>query len=249
MRSPSTRRPADYLAIVRRNLVVLVASVIAAAAVGAGAYALIPKTYEAHSSALIIAPGPASVGAERASDLAGQLRSASYVQLAVSDQVLARVARADAAGVLGDAVTPEDLRARLTVTSPLDNAVLDVVATGPTGESTAHLAGAVVDVLRVLVTELEWSDGPVAGPLHEIDVIDVASVPDSPVLPEFWGTITTAVLLGLLVGLVLVIGVEVARDRVVDPREARVPRTSRPSSRRHDAHRGAPLEGAIGGGA
>ncbi|AZZ83929.1 protein tyrosine kinase [Gordonia alkanivorans] len=242
MRSPSTRRPADYLAMVRRNLVVLVASAIAAAAVGVGAYTLMPKTFEAHSSALIIAPGPASVGAERASDLAGQLRSASYVQLAVSDQVLSRVARAGAAGVLGDTVTPDELRDLLTVTSPLDSAVLDVVATGPTGEAAAHLANAVVDVLRVLVTELEWSDGPVAGPLHEIDVIDVASVPNSSVLPRFWGTVTTAAVLGALLGLMLVIGVEVARDRVVDPREARVPRAS------DAAPGGVSFVGASGGG-
>ncbi|MEO9326894.1 YveK family protein [Gordonia aurantiaca] len=229
MMSPSTRGPLDYVAILRRNLAVIVVSVLAAVGVGWVAYVMTPKTYEAHASALILAGGPASVNAERASDLAGQLRSASYVQLAASDQVLARVALADKQGVLGDGVGVEELRERLTVTSPIDSAVLDVVATGDTGQAAAHLANAVVNQLKTLAVEIEWSDHPIPRPRHEIDVIDPARSPDSPVAPDFWDTMTKAAALGALLALVLVIGIEVARDRIVEPREALVRRAVIPA--------------------
>ncbi|QHD84817.1 protein tyrosine kinase [Gordonia sp. JH63] len=240
MRSPSSRRPSDYLGMVRRNIVVVVASSLAAVLVGLGVFALTPETYEARSSALVLAPGPSSVAAEQASDLAGQLRTASYMQLATSDQVLARLVVDDDAGVLGDGVTLDELRGRLIVTSPPDTAVLEIVATGPTSQAAMYLADGVVEVLRDLVVELEWSSVPIARPLHAIDVIDSARAPDSPILPDLGSTLGTAAALGLVVALLLVVAVELGRDRVVGPREARVPRA--PDHRSDDD-----LVGAQGG--
>ncbi|OPX07649.1 polysaccharide biosynthesis protein [Gordonia sp. i37] len=217
MRSPSDRTPADYAALWVRGLPVIAAATLGAVVAGLVAFVFLPHSYESQARLLVTATGPATVSAAQASDLAGRLRISSYSDLAVSDQVLGRTRLADATGALGGADIAT-LRSRITVLPYGDGAVLTVVAKGPTADAAQTLARGVGTNLAGLVTELEWSrtDGM---PQYDAEVIDAGSSARS-MSPGISTTLLTALVLGVVLSSVCVLGVGISRDVIEAPREA-----------------------------
>ncbi|MGV9669285.1 YveK family protein [Gordonia sp. NPDC003504] len=220
MRSPSDRHPADYASLWVRGLPVVALSMIGAVLAGLVAFALLPRTYESQARLLITAPGPASVTAAQASDLAGRLRLSSYEELATSDQVLGRTRLEDGAGALSgtDIAT---LRERITVVPSVDDAVLIINVTGPTADAAGTLARGVSTNLAAVVNEVEWS-GADGAAQYSVEVIDAGSTPESASSPRIWTTLLTALGLGVLLSSVAVIAVGLRRDLVDGPRDALV---------------------------
>lgn len=216
MKSPADRTPRDYADLWVRGLPVIAAAAVGAVLAGWVAFALMPRTYESQARLLVTAIGPASVAAAQASDLAGRLRITSYEQLATSDLVLGR-ARQDASDELGD-VDVATLRSRVTVVPTTNEAVLRINAEGPNAAAAQALASGISNHLAQAVNEIEWSNTDGA-PLFAAEVIDAGRLPESPLRPQLWTTLLTALALGVVLSSLAVLALGLRRDLVLGPRD------------------------------
>jgi len=195
----------DYLRVVRKGWIIIVAATLAGVAVGALASLLATPTYVSSTRLFV------SVQAQESSttgDLvqgssAAQQKVRSYVDVVTSDAVLAPVI-----DELGLDLTPAQLAAQVSADSPLNTVLINVTVTDTDAQRAADVVNAVsASFADVVVDELESPAG--GGPsLVKIATIvpgQVAAAPSSP-------RTTLNLGLGLLVGLALGVGGAVLRS-------------------------------------
>lgn len=197
----------DYLRILRKRWITVVALVVLGIAVAAGVTALIPKTYEAQSTSLVTvsSDGTNATGSSiyEGSQFTVQ-RVQSYTELATSPQVLAPVI-----STLRLNMTAEDLRQKVSAQSPQDTALLEVQVSDGNAGTAADIANAVAGEMR---TQIEKLETPVGATQSRVNVTAVkpADPPQSPASPR----LALDLALGLLVGAALGIIVAVIREQL-----------------------------------
>lgn len=204
---------ADYLKVLRGHwLAVLVCTLVGGAA--ALGWALVqPKVYTSEASGIITTGVSQDLGAALVGDNYAKSRVKSFVDVATSQPVAEHVIDA-----LGLTDSPAALISRVTVTNPIDTAVLQVSAMAATPETAQQLAEAWIAGMSAQIAEIENSgppstpdvDGPGTGLQSVVgfSTFDAATLPASPSSPNT----PLSIALGLAVGLAFGVGYAVVRN-------------------------------------
>ncbi|WP_062304519.1 polysaccharide biosynthesis tyrosine autokinase [Demequina subtropica] len=199
----------DYLRVFRAHWIVIVVVTMLGGLLAFGWTLTQPKVYTATGSAIITTGASQDLGSALVGDNYAKSRVKSYLDIAKSRKVAEH-----AADELGLSASADALVSRVSVTNPVDTAVLRVAANGPTPEAARDLAEAWIAGMTAVVSDLEnegSADGEVTS-VVSLQTLDSAVLPSAPTSPN----VKLAVVLGVLVGLALGIGyalVKAALDR------------------------------------
>lgn len=187
----------DYLRILHRNWIIVLALTIAG---GAGAYGwslLQTPTYEAHTQ-LYVSVRSDSSGASELVQGTSFARQAvvSFVDVVDSALVLDRVIND-----LDLDMTAQKLAQTVQASSPTDSVIISIRVTNTDGELAASIANSVgTNFADVVVNRLERPDGD-APSLVRVETIEPALVPVSQASPRISINVIVGVILGLALGL------------------------------------------------
>lgn len=191
----------DYLRILRKNWILIVALTL----LGAGAattYSLLQTPlYESTSRVMFSSQAGSTIAEQQQGNTYTQARMASYVELTTTPRVLDPVI--DELGLDDSAAT---LAGRLSVENSANTTIISVTATDEDPARAADIANAVSASLTDAVNEAETLPGTAEAPVTITQVAQAvpAASPSSPRIP-------LNVALGALVGLALGVGVAVLR--------------------------------------
>lgn len=214
LHSPSTteRTPVelrDYLRILHRNWVLIVALTIVGGA-GAFGYSLLQKpTYEATTRLYVSVRSDSSAVTELAQGTTFARQAVvSFVDVVDSALVLDRVI-----DDLNLDTTAEQLSHSIDASSPTNSVIIVIKVTNPDAARAAAIANSVgTNFADVVVNRLEKPSGDNAS-LVRVETIEPALVPTAPASPHT----TLNVIIGIVLGLALGIGVALVRT-VLDTR-------------------------------
>jgi capsular exopolysaccharide synthesis family protein len=190
----------DYIRILRKNWLVIIAMTLIGIAVAAGYSLTRTPMYEASSRVFVSTQAGGTVQELQQGGSFALQRVGTYVQLATTPIVLNPViADLDLDG------TANSLAAQISASTPLNSFLIDLTVTDADPVRAADLANAVASSLTAAVEQIETRDQDVS-PVQLTRVQDAlpASAPVSPNVP-------LNLALGALVGLALGIGVAVLR--------------------------------------
>ncbi len=192
----------DYLSLVRKRWLLVVAAVALGAMVALVVSLVMPSVYTARSQVFVSVQG-----SDTTSDLfqgsnftVRQVKS--YTELVTSPPVLQPVI--DELGLSEDA---SELAEKVSAESPLDTVLINVTASDESPDQAAGIANAIASSLGQVVTELETPGDGGASPV-QISTVRTADIPDEPSSPNVKLNLALGVLVGLAVGL----GVAVLRE-------------------------------------
>ncbi|WP_062318487.1 polysaccharide biosynthesis tyrosine autokinase [Demequina maris] len=189
----------DYARVFRAHWVAIVLITALGGAAAFGWTLTQSKVYTATGSAIITTGASEDLGSALVGDNYAKSRVKSYLDIAKSRKV-AEYAIED----LGLDSSPDALVSRVTVSNPLDTAVLRVAANGSSPEEARDLVEAWIAGMTKAVTDIENSgsgDGETQSVVG-LQTLDSAVLPGAPSSPN----VKLAVALGLLVGLALGVG-------------------------------------------
>jgi non-specific protein-tyrosine kinase len=214
----------DYLQIIRKRIVIVVAGIVVAL-LAASAYAfLVTEKYEATAQLFV----SASDGGDSASNLQSgaqfsQDRVQSYADIIGSRKLTNQVAATLNVGLTGKQISKE-----ISANAPLNTVLINLHVTDTSAARAQELANAIANEFTSYVPFLEASsDGSTTGTPVKVTVVQSASLPDSPVSPNK----PLALALGLLAGIGIGVGGAVLRetmDKSVKTPEDILAATSRP---------------------
>ncbi|MDN4475432.1 polysaccharide biosynthesis tyrosine autokinase [Demequina sp. SYSU T00192] len=186
----------DYMRVFRARWVAIVLITALGGAAAFGWTLTQSKVYTATGSAIITTGASEDLGSALVGDNYAKSRVKSYLDIAKSRKV-AEYAIED----LGLDSSPDTLVSRVTVSNPLDTAVLRVAANGSSPEEARDLVEAWISGMTKAVADIENSgaeDGDTQSVVG-LQTLDSAVLPGAPSSPN----VNLAVALGLLVGLAL----------------------------------------------
>jgi succinoglycan biosynthesis transport protein ExoP len=131
-----------------------------------------------------------------------QQRVKSYAELVSSPSVLDPVVRD-----LGIQISRDALKARITATVPINEVIIQIDALAETPNRAAALANAIANQLTAVVSEIEQPSAGGASPVR-LSVIQKGSLPAGADSPKPLLNLA----LGLFIGLILAVGVALARE-------------------------------------
>lgn len=194
----------EYAFILRKNWIIVLLSVILGLGAGAGGSLLVTPEYQSNTQ-LIVSVRSTDWDAEARVQGTAYSRQIvrSYVAVVKTGAVLDPVVEE-----LQLDMNSEELASRITVISPEQSGLINIIVIGDTAEQAAAIAGAVGESLKEVVrTQLEpagaGSDGPV-----RLTTTQIPPVPEEPVSPNIMFNLA----LGLLLGIVLGTGIAVLRS-------------------------------------
>jgi capsular exopolysaccharide synthesis family protein len=187
----------DYLRILHRNWILILALTILGGA-GAFGYSLLQTpSYEANTQ-LYVSVRSDSSGVSELAQGTNFARQAvvSFVDVVDSAVVLDRVV-----DDLNLDTTPQQLARSVEASSPLNSVIISVKVTNTDAELAAAIANSVgTNFANVVVNQLEKPEGE-ATSLVRVETIEPALVPTSPAAPHTALNIAVGVVLGLALGL------------------------------------------------
>ncbi|GAB2934961.1 polysaccharide biosynthesis tyrosine autokinase [Rhodococcus aerolatus] len=195
----------DYLKVLRTRWRVVAGTTLVGVLVALGVSLTTTPQYAASSQLFITttANTDTSSGAYQGSQFSQQ-RVVSYTQLLTGQQVAQRVIDQLRLGT-----SPASLASRVSVASVPDSVILAVTVQDPSPTQARDLTNAVAQQFTGLVAELETPAGG-GTPAARVTVVQQASAPSAPVVPN----IPRNLALGLAAGLLLGVGLAVIRERL-----------------------------------
>jgi succinoglycan biosynthesis transport protein ExoP len=195
----------EYIRILRKGWLVVLAIAIGCAVLAAGVSAVVPRVYRAHTQLYVSAPTDGSGGLNDLIQSEAFARQAvsSYVSIANSTRVLDRVIED-----LSLTVSADELGQSVSAEAPFNTVLINITVANPDPEMAAEIANSVSsNFANVITDELSKPTGD-APSIVEVDVTQVASPPTDPSSP----LILLNTVLGLLLGLSLGLGFVIARS-------------------------------------
>lgn len=185
----------DYLRVLRRNWILVIASALLGLIV-AGLFSLtLSRTYTAKTQLFVAIQSSGSVTELQQGNSFSQARVLSYVKTAVTPVVLQ-----PAINSLGLETTPGELAARIQASTDVNTVLITISASDPSPVQAAAIAQAVADSLIDAVDSLEKSGEDGISPVR-LSVITPATAPTSPSAPNVKLNLAAGLLVGLALGL------------------------------------------------
>jgi len=197
----------DYMRIFRQHWVAIIVATLVGGLLAYGWTLTQPKVYTASGSAIITTGTSASIGDALVGNQYAISRVKSYLDIAKSRQVAEY-----AIEQMGITASPDAVVGRVTVSNPLDTAVLRVSANGDTPQEAQALAEAWIAGMTKVVSDLENANStdPGSESVVRLQTLDTAVAPSAPSSPN----VKLAVALGLLVGFAIGIAYALIRAAV-----------------------------------
>lgn len=183
----------DYLLILRRNWILVIASVLAGLLVGGLTTILTKPTYTAETQLFVAIQGSGSIQELQQGNTFSQGRIQSYVKTVSSPIVLQ-----PAIDSLGLDSSPEQLQENVKAVADPNTVLINITVTDESPVQAAAIAQAVSTSLIGAVEKLERPTSA-ASSVVKLSVIKPATAPRSPSAPNT----RTSLLMGLVIGLIL----------------------------------------------
>lgn len=184
----------DYVDIVRRSWILIVASALIGILVGGGASILAQPTYSSSTQLFVAIQSSGSVQELQQGNTFSQARVQSYVKTVKSPVVLQPVIDS-----LGLSVSSEELGRRVTATSDPNTVLIDIQVTDSSPVQAAAMAQAVARSLVAAVDQLERPKNGGVSPVA-LSIIKPATAPLSPSAPNTKMNLILGLVLGLAAG-------------------------------------------------
>ncbi|MFE4727225.1 polysaccharide biosynthesis tyrosine autokinase [Microbacterium sp. NPDC056736] len=199
----------DYVALLRRSWLVILACTTIGASVGVAAAFLAPTLYQATTQQYVSVRNSGDAGDLAQSTSYARQAVTSYVRVIPTAIVLDPVIRD-----LGLDITSEQLADRIAASAPPDTQLITVTVTDENPSQAAQLANAIAErFAEAVATQLEAPTGAEAESKVSVETLAAAKVPTEPSSPNLRLDFS----LGLLIGLGAGIGLAVLRS-VLDTR-------------------------------
>ena len=194
----------DLMHLLRRRWAVFL-SVVAVCVAGAVAFVVTaPTTYSATTTMYVSMATGTSVNDSFQGGMAAQQRVTTYSHIAGGSAVAERVI-----GDLGLDTSPAELQSRVSVTFPPATTLLEISVTDPTPQGAQRLADAFAAQFQDLVGGMETTVVG-AAPAAQVNVLEAAELPTSPVGRSAIKTVALGIVLGVGLGVLAAL----ARDRL-----------------------------------
>ncbi|WP_028265264.1 polysaccharide biosynthesis tyrosine autokinase [Arthrobacter sp. MA-N2] len=192
----------DYLVILRRNWITIVAATLAGLLVGASVAILTKPTYTADTQLFVAIQGSGSIQELQQGNTFSQARIQSYVKTVSTPVVLQ-----PAIDSLGLNTTPERLQSQVRATADPNTVLINISVVDDSPSQAAAIAQAVAASLITAVAKLERPTST-APSVVSLSIIRPATAPSVPSAPNT----RTTMLMGLVIGLILGIGIAFVRS-------------------------------------
>lgn len=194
----------DYLRILHKHWVLIVAAALAGISIAAGVSLLVEPTYEGKTELYVSVRSENEGSTELAQGSTFARQSVqSYVNIVSTEVVLGPV--------INDLKLKEsvaELAECIEATAPVDTAMIEISVKDEDGETAAKIANSIGEnLIRVVQEELESSAGDSDASPVKLTTVQPAAVPEEPVSPRVLLNVAIGGLLGLAVG----IGIAVLR--------------------------------------
>ncbi|MGA1835727.1 polysaccharide biosynthesis tyrosine autokinase [Herbiconiux sp. 11R-BC] len=192
----------DYLRVLRKGWIFIVALTLLGVAVGSIYSILKQPEYQATSKVFVSVQSSGSISelTQGSSFAQGQVKS--YADIVTTPVVLQPVIAS-----LGLNLDVQQLAARVSATSPLDTVIVEITATDPNARTASEIANAVASSFQSTVANLV--PAPTDGvPPVKITVLQQALIPAAPYTPN----VPLNIGIGALIGLLLGVGVAILRE-------------------------------------
>ncbi len=198
----------DYIRLLRRGWIFIVALTLLGIAVGAAFSILKAPEYQATSKVFVSVQSTGSVSDLSQGQNFAQGQVQSYADVATTPIVLQPVIDS-----LKLDTTVDALAKRITATSPQGTVIVEITASDPSPEIAARLANGVASSFEKVVTDLVPPNSEGVTPV-KITVITQAYVPSSPSSPNVVLNIVIGGLIGLVIGIVIAVLREVLDTKI-----------------------------------
>lgn len=192
----------DYLRILQRNWILVVASTLAGLLIGGAASILVRPTYTSDTQLFVAIQSSGSVQELQQGNNFTQARVQSYVKTVATPVVLQPVIDG-----LGLSVTPEELAAKVKATTDLNTVLINISVSDSSPVQAAAIAQAVANSLVRAIDGLEKPKNGGSSPVS-LSIITPAVAPANPSAPNT----RLNILLGLVAGLAVGVGTSVVRS-------------------------------------
>lgn len=201
----------DYLRILRKGWILLLAVTLAGLVSGTIASILSPTVYTSTAKLLVSVPSlsDATPAELTQANVLGQQKAASYVDLVTGPRTLNPVIDS-----LNLKTTPTALAAQITATSTLNSAVIVITATSSNADQAADIANAVSRALNdLVVSTVEKPQGGGVSPV-QLTVAQPAVAATAPTSPRTNLNLALGTILGLALGIAAVLVRSVLDSRI-----------------------------------
>lgn len=201
----------DYLRILHKYWILIVATTLVGMAAGAGASILMSPKYEATTQLYVSVRGEGQAIGDLAqgSTIARQSVS-TYAAIATTESVLGPVV-----DQLDLELTPSALSASIQADAPANQSLVSLTVTAEDPTQAAQIANAVGQSLKSVVEEdLEASTVKGDPSLVSLNTVQSATVPGAPVSPRVPLNIALGILIGLAIGIAAAILRSVLDNRI-----------------------------------
>jgi len=192
----------DYIRIVRKRWLIILAVMLVVVAGAALATVLSPKVYEAQTRLFVSTSGGSDSGALLSGSNFTQQRVKSYADVITTPKVLDPVI-----ATLGLHTTAAKLGDQITATVPLDTVLIEVAVSNTDPKVAAAVADAVGQQFTLTVADLESVSKGNSSPV-KVSIVSAPTTPVTPISPKPTRNLALGVVLGLLLGL----GLALLRD-------------------------------------
>jgi capsular exopolysaccharide synthesis family protein len=184
----------DYLRILRRNWILIVAATLIGLLLSGVASVLTRPTYTADTQLFVAIQSSGSVQELQQGNTFGQARVQSYVKTVASPMVLQ-----PALDSLGLDLTPEEFARRVTASTDLNTVLINISVFDESPVQAAAMAQAVATSLISAVDSLERPKTSGTSPVS-LSIIKPATAPTAPSAPNTRLNLVLGVLIGFAIG-------------------------------------------------
>lgn len=192
----------DYVRILRRHWLIVVAGALLGVIAGGAISLAIPRSYTATTQLFVAIQSTGTITELQQGNSFGQARVQSYIRTAKTPAVLQ-----PAIDTLGLDVLPSELGERIDATADLNTVLISISASDDSPATSAAIAQAVGESLIQVVERLESPTNGQTSPVR-LSVLTPAVAPVEPSAPNTKGNLA----IGLLAGLALGLGVAILRS-------------------------------------
>jgi capsular exopolysaccharide synthesis family protein len=189
----------DYLRILRRNWMLIVAFTLLGAAIASGVTLWLKPTYTAQTQLFVATQNSGTVTELQQGNIFGQARVQSYVKTVATPRVLQPVI-----DTLGLTDSPAQLAQRVTATAEANTVLINISVNDASPARAAAVAQAIGTSLVTVVDGLEAPSNGGKSPV-KLSIVTPASAPASPSSPNVRMNLLLGILAGLSLGLAVAI--------------------------------------------